>query len=543
MKKSDSQQSNPIYFVLDAAQTLPGRIYLPFADEMRQADEFTIKSGITALELMERAGQKCAQVIQSLITPKARPKVLVFVGPGNNGGDGLVIARHLIKAGLPVLIITTTTTGFSPSTLYNLELLLSKRGKIVAFCDSSSDNSHNLDFIDADELNSLLKQSHLLIDCLLGNGQNRAPADGLAELLEAIALHKDPEALSIAIDLPTGINADSGELHSPHFKADITLTLQWPKAGLVQQPARCSAGEIYCLDIGIAAEREPPVSFYHRGLLPKLRRSDDFHKGQAGHVCVIAGSKSMPGAAWLAAQAALFSGAGLVTLILPAGAAGHHWQREIMVKYLGTGDYFTTADVANVEQFIKEQATAVVLGPGLGQTGETVDFVKRILKSCELPCVIDADALNALAPLLEGNLPLLKSNFVLTPHPGELARLLNCLTTDVQSHRYKAVLELSALTEATLVLKGAGTITSQSGQALVNTTGTPFMATAGSGDVLTGVIAALIAQGISTYEAAAAAVYLHGLAGELTQTETAGPMLAGELIDPIRRLLGREIFC
>ncbi len=488
------------------------------AREMANVDARAIQEyGIPSACLMETAGAQCARaILERYDGPRLR--VLVVCGKGNNGGDGFVVARHLLNAGARVEVAVL----FSPG---------EAQGDPAIFLDVLEKMGVSPLEVEEEKLSSLgamAEAADLVVDAVLGTGF-RPPARGLVG--EAIRVLADCPTPVAAIDVPSGLDPTTGAAQPPHLKADLTLALGARKRGHLLMPAAAHVGEVVPLDIGIPAQclAEEGVALHVTepsdvaANLPG--RPPDAHKGDAGHLLVIAGAPGMGGAALLTAMAGLRAGAGRVTLGVPAGMQPLLEGRypEIMTLALPATES-GALDGAAFDLIVEraEAMNALVVGPGLGTNPRTVEFVHRLIQHVAAPIVLDADGLNALSQdltILSGG----AARLVLTPHPGEMARLLGVEVREVQEDRVGHASRFAAHHQLELALKGWGTIVATSGgEAWYNPTGSSDMATAGSGDVLAGVVGALCAQGLSGKWALVCGAYLHGLAGEAASAKAGG---------------------
>jgi ADP-dependent NAD(P)H-hydrate dehydratase / NAD(P)H-hydrate epimerase len=486
------------------------------AGQMRQADRRTIDGGASGAALMERAGTAVAVAVSSHFAGARRP--LVLCGKGNNGGDGFVAARHLLR-------------------LRPRVALLARRGDVVgdaraqlAALDEASDGAASVVEEVPDEaawkrFRPALAETDVIIDALLGTGIEARPRGIVGVAIEELAgLSGIP---IVSVDLPSGISSDSGLLPWPTVNAALTVTFGAPKMGLVQPPACDRCGVLVVADIGIPAAvvngTSPSLWLLEDGDVravypPRLAAS---HKGSYGHLLIIAGSVGKAGAAGLAASAALRSGVGLVTIATagPALASVAAWRAEAMTEALAsTADGAVDRGAIDRALALAKERDAVALGPGLGSEESTRDFVRAFVRRCPVPLLLDADGLNAVAAEDGGGRATLSarsSPTVLTPHPGEMGRLSGLSVPEVQQRRVETARELAAETGAIVVLKGQRTVVARrGGAAAVNPTGNPGMAKGGSGDVLSGMIGALLARGADPWSAACAGVFLHGWAGD-----------------------------
>jgi ADP-dependent NAD(P)H-hydrate dehydratase / NAD(P)H-hydrate epimerase len=492
--------------------------------QMQAADRAAIASGVLSIELMENAAAALVSEIRSAY-PDAR-RVAVVCGPGNNGGDGLAAARRLTAEGCSVSVLTLRAPEHY-------------RGDAAENLARAREAGLEVRCVEG-RLRGLARElaSHdAVLDALFGTGLTRALEGDAARTVAAINASGKPV---VAADLPSGLSADSGELLGPCVAADVTVAFAAAKHCHVLDPARSRCGRVLVEDIGISRETldrqktslrmTEPVDV--AAALP--RRRPDAHKGDAGRVAIVAGSRGKTGAAILAARGALRAGGGLVTvfcaqsleLVIVAALT------EAMTRGLAEDEGVLSAEAARPAAEALADFDAAAVGPGLG-SGEGIVAVLRRILSSKLPLVCDADALNAFAGHPEAFRR--RPATVLTPHPGEAARLLGTTTRVVQSNRLAAAQKLARAARAVVILKGAGSlIATPSGRVTVNPTGTPLMATAGSGDVLTGAVGALLAAGLDPETAAIAAAYLHGAAGErLEERFGDAGLLASELADAI----------
>ncbi len=487
------------------------------AAELREIDRRAVqKLGLPTLVLMENAGRAVASAAREAARQEGA-RVFVVCGKGNNGGDGFVAARHLRAAGLSSVLVSMASLGeLKGDALLNANAALACGVPLV---DSISD----------------ARSGDVVVDALFGTGLARAPAGRALELIRDLNAARVRGALVIAIDLPSGVDADQPHPPGEAVRADVTVTLHALKPALVQFPSRALCGDVRVGDLGIPNDDGPgPRRRWidrelARSMLPP--RATDAHKGTSGHVLVVAGSPGKSGASMMASHAALRTGAGLVTLasaaevidrVLPA-------MPEVMGHPLPsfTGDALLEA---------LEGKDVLVIGPGLARDDSTATVLVELLRHVPLPAVLDADALNALAasPSALADLPGALARPILTPHPAELARLLQTTTAAVQADRFAAATEAARRFNAYVVLKGAGTVVAHPDGSLdVNSSGTPAMATAGAGDVLSGIIGALLAQGLAPAKAASLGVFAHGRAGELASHGRDRGLVAMEIADAV----------
>ena len=496
-------------------------MYVIKAEEMRRIDERAIKDYlIPGVILMENAGL-C--LVEAINRENYGPRLTVIAGRGNNGGDGFVVARHFYRKKHVHVWTAVRDEDYRGDALINLKILRKLGAPITCLQEPGA----------LDSLQAELKNTDLVVDALFGTGLSRPLGDRDQSIVQAI--NQSPAPV-LAVDIPSGICADSGQVLGAAVKADKTVTFALPKLGHYLHPGAAHRGELEVVDIGI-----PPMllsgfavslltSESMAALLPS--RPDDGHKGTFGKVLLVAGSRGMTGAAILAARAALRGGCGLLYAAVPQGVwpivAGGVAEAVLMpLPESEVGCIHQDAFPALAEKWADCQALAV--GPGLGQEPGLQQLLELILKACPLPMVLDADALNLLAVIgpVKGKAPT-----VITPHPGEAARLLGKKTAEIQANRIESARELAARYESVVVLKGAQTlIAAPDGKVAINSTGNNGMATAGSGDVLTGLLVSLLAQKLDPWQAAQLAVYLHGLAGDLAAEQLGQTsLMAGDLL-------------
>jgi NAD(P)H-hydrate epimerase len=430
--------------------------------------------------------------------------IFVLAGPGNNGGDGWVAARDLHAAGRKVMVLTTREPSklAEPAALAAAEAVASGvRWDVPVGSLTAGDFS----------------EAAVVVDALLGIG---ATGELRAPLGEWVGAANESGAYLVAVDAPTGIDADTGAVLGVAFDADCTVTFTAPKLGLVQYPGAAFSGEIVVAEIGIDPAFADALTAPEIWTAEEYARlvplpASDTHKNLRGRVLVVAGSGAYPGAAILATRGAMRAGAGYVTLAVPDAVVGiaqaHLIAAPVVGLPQGRGHALSSAALERVVALARDH-DAVVLGPGLTVADGTAATVRGLVARLKKPLVLDADALNALVDAQE-LLEKRSAPTVLTPHPGELGRLLGASTAEVQGDRVSSSAKLAGPNRV-VVLKGAGTITSGDGRQIINTSGSPALATAGTGDVLSGIVGAFLAQGLDPLEAGALAAYVHGRAGE-----------------------------
>ena len=485
--------------------------------QMREADRRTIDEiGIPAIVLMENAGRQAVAAMEAAFDDLATSHVGVLCGRGNNGGDGFVIARTLVQRGVETSVfLLGSVADVRGDARTNLEVL----GRIgLTVVEISNAQEWELHF-------SEISRCELLVDAILGTGFHGQ----LSGLLETVVADVNGLGVPVvAIDLPTGLSADTAEVEAEAIEASMTVTLAAPKISLILPPADSRSGDLVIADIGIPLPLLDEVEGPYLELLTRERMRDlvparaaDSHKGDFGRVLVIAGSLGRSGAAHLAAIGALRSGAGLVTIATPksclpivAAMAPEYMTEGLEETTSGTVDY------AALDRVLEFKADVIALGPGLGQSPGTAAFVHGLLERAGVPLVLDADALNAFSGDPYRLMGRDGVDVVITPHPGEMARLLNTSVEAVQHDRLRHATEFAARHRVHVVLKGHRTIIAgPDNRAFINLTGNSGMATGGTGDILTGMIAAWFGQLLDAEAACKLAVYLHGAAGDLAEAD------------------------
>ena len=498
-------------------------------EEMRAIDRRAIEEfGVPGVVLMENAGRGCAEVVLDVLDQVEGDRVAVFCGPGNNGGDGFVVARHLANMGVGVDLLLFAPPGkIKGDALVNLEVLTSG-SEVVPIEIASAD--------DLTRQEARVMAADVIVDALFGTGLGR---DVTGLFLQAIELMNELDKPVVSVDMPSGLSSETGVPLGWSVEATATVTFGCLKRGQALYPGFSYCGELYLADIGFphGVLDDTDFSVWFMGLdvafdaLPE--RPEEGHKGTFGHVLVVAGRPGFTGAAAMTGLGALRSGAALATLAGMPGALESSMAHasELMGFTVQVDDHGKPTDL---DGLVEKAGTmdVVAIGPGLG-TGEYARaLVHELLARVKKPVVLDADGLNVLA----GSRDLLKqapAEVVITPHPGEMARLLGISTKEVQADRIEVARSTAKDLGVQVVLKGAHTVCAEpDGTVWVVPTGNHGLATAGSGDALTGVIAGLIAQGSSPAEAARLGAFVHGLAGDLAAEEL-GPrsVTAGDVLD------------
>ncbi len=497
-----------------------------FPREMAELDRAAAEEGIPTLELMERAGRAVAEQARDMLGGLcAGRRVVVAAAKGNNGGDGLVAARYLASWGARVeVFLLAGPDELSPDAAANYRRFREQGGQVRTG--------------DTSLLEGMLREADLAVDALFGFGFRGRAEGPFAEAIEALNRSGVPV---LSVDLPSGVDASTGAVDGPAVRATRTVTLAWPKVGLYLYPGAEFVGELAVADIGIPLHLlhslvESEIYALEEGdvadMLP--RRPPHVHKGMCGRVLVVAGSTGLTGAAALCARAAMRAGAGVVTLAVPS-TLNHIMEvklTEVMTLPLpddGGGRLAEEAAETVLESLSSFDVLA--LGPGLGTAPGTVSAVRRLVSEAPLPLVLDADGLNGVA----GRPSVLEERdgpAVITPHPGELGRLLGVSGAEVQSDRLGSARKAARRFGCHVVLKGANTvIVEPGGRAYFHPLALPELATAGSGDVLTGCLAAMVAQGLEILAAAQCAVMVHGKAAQLASSVVGGVgMIAGDVV-------------
>ena len=485
------------------------------AAQMREADRFTIEEiGIPSLVLMENAGRQVVAAMESVYEEQLAGRVAVLCGRGNNGGDGFLVARTLLQRGIDTAVFVVGALGdVRGDARTNLDIL----GRLgVTVVEIGDEQTWELHF-------SEISQCTLIVDAIFGTGL-KSPVAGMLETVIADVNASDIPIVSI--DIPSGLSADTPHLIGDCINASMTVTLAAPKLPLVLPPGEAYAGDVVIADIGIPYEVIEGLDGKHVELLTpeQIReliepRAADSHKGDFGRVTIVAGSRGKTGAAHMAAMGALRSGAGLVTVATPASCLSivASMAPEFMTEPLGgSGDPAVTP--AAVEQVLELTHDVIACGPGLGRSPEVGEFVRLLIERATVPLVLDADAVTVLADDPGRLIGKEERDVIITPHPGEMARLIGASVEEVQANRIEVASDFATTHRVYVVLKGHRTvIATPEGRVYINPTGNPGMATGGTGDVLTGMIAAWLAQLLDAEAACRLAVFLHGAAGDLAE--------------------------
>lgn len=483
--------------------------------EMRTIEQKCFERGISQNELMENAGRAVARKIIEIVGQFVGHSFLFLIGPGNNGGDGLVAARYLSSWGARVSICLTSHAG---------DTGLGTLGGSIRL-------------IDIQELGPALRNSEFVVDAILGTGQKLPLGEEIRAILRTVAEEKERRGTVIlALDLPTGLDGDSGAVDESCLYCDYTITLGLAKKGLFSHPALERAGQLLVVDIGIPEElaRDVRVAILDKTLAGRLLppRPRWANKGTFGRLLIIAGSKNYLGAPYLAAVGALRIGTGLVSLAVPESLVGILAGKldEATFLPLPERDGSISPEAADVVADNLASYDALIVGPGIGQQAPTAEFLSVLVPSLgRLPTVVDADGLNILSGV--NSWWEMVSPAIVTPHPGEMSRLCGLPVEEIQRRRIDACREAAMRWREVVVLKGAySVISSPEGEVAVSPFAVPSLATAGTGDVLSGIIGGFLAQGLNLFEAAALGVFLHGRVGDMIDSVMHGAgVLAGDL--------------
>ncbi|MCL0102542.1 NAD(P)H-hydrate dehydratase [Dehalococcoidia bacterium] len=498
-------------------------------EQMLELERRSAAAGSPPEVLMENAGLAVAKGVGEFLGNIIGRSILVLVGPGNNGGDGLVAARHLHDWGAKVhLYLIKRKTQSDKNFALDME-----RG--IAWTDAAGDKGLSI-------FDKALSAADMVIDALFGTGKIRPLEGTVKQILERVSAAKEsrPGFNILAIDLPSGLDADTGAADPACLFADLTITLGYPKVGLFKFPGAARLGRLEIADIGIPAYLAEGINVELitteavRAMLPP--RPLDANKGSFGRLLVVAGSINYIGAAYLACEGAMRVGTGLVTLATPKSLQPVLAGKLVEATYIPLPE--SEPGVINKEAapLLREQLAgydAMLLGCGLGQHPATVQFLRELLfdGSPVIPLVVDADGLNILSQIPRW-WQMLPGKAVLTPHPGEMSRLVGNPVAEIQKDRLEAARKAAVEWKQTVVLKGAHTVVASSdGQVRISGAANPGLASAGTGDVLSGVIAGLMAQGLRPFDAASCGVYLHAMAGDLVRAELGDTgMVAGDLL-------------
>ncbi len=495
-------------------------------EEMRNIDKRAVKEfGIPSIILMENAGRGVVEVMEEYLNPLEEKKILVIAGKGNNGGDGFVVARHAKNKGANVkTILLGEKKEITGDAKINLNIAEKAGIEIERFNEENA--------------KTCIKEADVVVDAIFGTGFKGAPT---GNALKAIQLINEYASFIISVDVPSGVEADGGTVKDAVY-ADVTATMGFLKPCHVVYPAREYCGDVWIVDIGIPEwiiEKEGNLFLNDFNSVKKILpyRIPYGNKGTFGKVLTIGGSPGMTGAPSLCAMAALRVGAGLSYLVYPS-ALSFIYESKLteVVKIPVKGEkYFTHENIPEVLQIV-ENVDAVALGPGISTNENTQKFVKEIIKKIEKPLILDADGINCIKDT--PSLLLEKENIILTPHPGELARLTGLPPKEIDIKRIEVAKKYAKRLNLILILKGASTVIASPEISYVNLTGNSGLASGGTGDVLTGMILGFLGQTNSLIDASRLAVFLHGLAADLAVKEkTEYGLIAGDLLTYIPKAL------
>jgi len=474
--------------------------------QMKSADEEAIhRLGIPSLQLMEQAGRGVVEVLKKTIKQFSKKSFVIFCGKGNNGGDGFVIARLLNEHGARVTVV-----------------MMEQKEKLSGDAKINVEKIHPSLLIPFGQLKvTQTIKADVLLDAMFGTSFKGALS---GHYLEAVRWCNSYKALKVAVDIPSGLNGETGEVLSDAFRADMTVTFSNPKLGFYRRNAKDFTGKVIVVDIGIPAEaiekNSGNIFLVERHdvamLLPK--RKSNVHKHSIGKIFIIAGSRGMTGAALLSSLSAMRSGAGQIILGIPDSEYSIVAKRTLEVMPFGLSSTSEGSVAFAAKSVIEKKiawADVVAIGCGMSQHPETQELIVQLIEKTEKTLVIDADGLNALAtrvPILHKRT---SKHVILTPHVGEFSRLTGLSSAEIENNKFTIASSFAQQYKVVLVLKGAPTlVATPNGEIFVNSTGNAGMATAGAGDVLTGIIASLAGQGLSATAAAVAGVYIHGMAGD-----------------------------
>ena len=500
------------------------------AEQTRNLEKNAVRSGISYLQLMENAGAAAARFIKKRF-PVDQKHIVVLCGKGNNGGDGFAAARHLAELGAKVIVVLTEG---QPGTEIAQEMFEKLSGTTVK----------TVNYLETPEIIApMLSSADYIVDAIYGIGFHGSVPEYLHPLFIVV---KSCTATVISLDIPSGVICDTGGIEGKCIRANYTVSFTTLKNAHLLQPGKTYCGQVAVVPVGITAamvNRQPTtleVTEQNVARAMVKPRKPESNKGSYGRLLCVCGSVGMAGAAVLSAKAAIRCGAGLVNVALPSAIYPIVASQVVepvytLLNHLPNGSLSGESE-RNLLSFLS-RSTACLIGCGLGKSAASVALVTKLLATAKCPLVIDADGINIIAEHID-ILKTAKGPVIMTPHPGEMARLLKTNVADVQAHRLEYARSFAAEHNVTMVLKGAGTIAvSPEGKAFLNITGNPGMAKAGSGDVLAGMIASFVAQGVQPLTAAAGCVYLHGMAGDrCAQRLSKCAMLPSDMIEKLPEL-------
>ncbi|MFW5961895.1 MAG: NAD(P)H-hydrate dehydratase [bacterium] len=504
---------------------------------MAACDQETIEAGYPEILLMESAAYGTAELAAEIIEnnlgfkKKKEVKITVLAGKGNNGGDGLAAARILKNWGYqPEIILSTTPEKLTGVNFKNFKIAALNKVKSYQFSD-----------LEETKFLKIIENSDLILDALLGTGINGQLRGDIKKIITMINQDLNSQPLTLAVDIPSGIIGTNGKIAGDVLKADYTATMAAPKRGLLLYPGRNYTGSLKVINIGIQPEtiekNGEGLRAFNKAEAVKLLpgRKNDGHKGSFGKLAVLAGSRGMTGAPLLSTKAALRSGSGLVYLLTPEeieALTSVQLEEAVGIPLASKNGVISEDSLKQILQFSKN-VDLLAAGPGLGRNPDVTTVIEGILENLKLTLILDADAINSIQKL--ELLKKYKGELILTPHPGEMSELTGISIEEINDNRIEVARNFAGEYNVNLILKGAATITAApDGRAYINTSGCNGMATAGSGDVLTGIVSALKGQGMSSFEAAALAVYIHGRAGEYAAEKKSNfALMASDIIDQL----------
>lgn len=511
------------------------------AEQMQHLDQKAIETyGIPGIVLMENAGKGAAEIILETFPDLHQNGVAIVAGKGNNGGDGFVIARHLLNRGIPAKVfLLADPKALRGDAETNHQIFLRMKGEVIPIPS----------YKDFQTVKKILERVDLLIDGIFGTGLDAEVRGYYREVIDYLNTLHQPR---VAIDIPSGLDANTGKPFGTAIRAALTITFGLPKIGLLIPPGTDYVGDLKVIDISIPKRLIEGEKFQthlleekevRKGLSTPRRR--DSHKGDYGHLLVLAGSVGKTGAAAMACEAALRMGAGLVTLAIPKSlnAIMEMKLTEVMTEPLPETPHQTLSLRAFPPLLrLCEKKKAVIIGPGMGTFKETQALILKLIGTIDLPVILDADGITALSTQSK-TLSSIKGPLILTPHPGEMSRLTGLTSKQILEDRVEISRHFAQSHQAFLVLKGFRTlIATPQGEIFINPTGNPGMASGGTGDVLTGMIGGLISQGFSILSSLQMAVFLHGLAGDRVSSEKGErSIVATDLIEKIPAVLSGRI--
>ena len=482
-------------------------------ENTRKAEQLANESGISYLQLMENAGSYCARIIRKTFENTSKRNALIICGKGKNGGDGFVIARKLSEYGYNITVMMTMGLPTDEESSEMLSRIRAMGINIVHYDDSSM-------------IDKYFENAQMIIDCIFGVGFKGEPDDRMAEIFNKV---NGASASVISIDVPSGLNGNSGNLPEVCVRADMTIAVMVLKPVHVLKPSMLTCGKVVVAPIGVPSQCLEQVNTTLftvseeeiKGFFKK--RSVDSHKGTFGTVLVIGGSYEMPNAVYFASQAAINSGAGLVKLAFPSVAynaiAPKTFEQVLVPLESNKKGRISQNATRRLENEMKK-CSCVVIGCGMGNDEDTKSVTEFVIKNSEVPIILDADGINCL----KDNIDIIdqaKATVILTPHPKEMSRIAGVTVDEIQQNRGAVVKSFTKAHKSVLVLKGASTLVGSTDydDIYVNNTGNPGMATGGTGDVLGGIIASFIAQGVDPFTSAVAGVNIHGVVGDKVSEE------------------------